>query len=199
MSDFILRLIEQGGYPGIFLLMALENIFPPIPSEVIMGLAGIEAGQGTMDLWGVIVAGTLGTTAGNYFWYWVGHRYGMGRLRLFVRRWGRYLTLNWHEVRRINRMFRRHGASIVFFFRFMPLFRTIVSLPAGLFRMNRWKFLVWTTAGAAIWNSLLAVAGHELGRRFDRIDEITGPLANVALLSLVAVYLWRLYVSRDRR
>lgn len=190
MDTFVVDLIERGGYLGIFVLMALENIFPPIPSELIMGLAGIEAGQGTMRLDAVILWGTLGTTLGNMFWYWIGRRYG-GHLAGFVTRWGRWMTLDWRSIERMTGIFQRRGGAIVFFFRFLPFGRTIVSLPAGMFHMGLVRFIVWTTAGAAIWNSMLACAGFYLGRNFADIDRYTGPFATVTLALILVFYVWR--------
>ena len=191
MSDFILHAITRGGYLGIFFLMALENIFPPIPSEVIMGLGGIAVARGDMALVPLIVAGTLGTTAGNYFWYWIGRHLGYERFRPFVERHGRWLTLDWATVERLHRFFITRGGWVVFVFRFMPAFRTLVSLPAGMTGMPLGRFLVWTFAGAAIWNTVLAEAGVLLGTHFADLHRYIGP-ATVAVFAVMgAGYVWR--------
>jgi membrane protein DedA with SNARE-associated domain len=198
MTDLIVQLIARSGYLGIFLMMALENIFPPIPSEVIMGMGGIAAAHGKMAMVPLIVAGTLGTTAGNYAWYALGRYFGVAPLRPVVHRFGRWLTIEWRDVERIHDFFQRHGEWVVFVFRFMPAFRTIVSLPAGMAHMPRWKFVVWTTAGAAIWNTLLAWAGWYLGARFRTLEAWFGP-ASVAIMVVVAVlYLWRVATWKPR-
>lgn len=197
MSDWVVQLIDVGGYWGIFALMVLENVFPPIPSELIMGIGGIRVGQGRMEMVPLLLAGTLGTTLGNAFWYWLGHTLGFQRLRPLVERHGRWLTLHWRNVEWLDRCFERHGEKIVFIFRFMPAFRTIVSLPAGLFRMPAWRFALWTTGGALIWNLLLAGAGYYLGVHFERIDDWLGPLTNVAVGFIVVAYLWRLFTWRE--
>lgn len=192
MTDWVVNLIDAGGYWGIALLMALENIFPPIPSELIMGIGGIRVGQGRMAMAPLLFAGTVGTVIGNYFWYWIGWKLGKERLRPLVRRFGRILTIEWKEVEMLNRLFKRHGEKIVFFFRFMPAFRTIVSLPAGLFHMGHARFLIWTGMGALIWNIILAGSGMLLGAHFRRIDDYLGPVTTAAVGLIVIAYVWRL-------
>ncbi len=136
MTDWILHLIDAGGYWGIGFLMVLENIFPPIPSELIMGIGGIRVGQGRMEMLPLLIAGTIGTTIGNYFWYLVGAKLGIARLKPLVVRYGRWATLEWRDVEALDNIFLRYGQIVVFVFRFMPAFRTMISLPAGLFRMG---------------------------------------------------------------
>lgn len=191
MTDWVVHLIDAGGYWGIAFLMVLENVFPPIPSELIMGIGGIRVGQGRMEMLPLLLAGTVGTTIGNYFWYAVGRALGLERLRPLVERFGRVLTLEWRDVRRINLLFRKYGPVIVFVFRFMPAFRTMVSLPAGLFRMGHVRFLLWTAAGALIWNILLAGGGWWLGSRITKIDAWLGPITTGTVVVLVVAYLWR--------
>lgn len=192
MTDWVVHLIDGGGYWGIFLLMVLENVFPPIPSELIMGIGGIRVGQGHMEMAPLLVAGTLGTTLGNYFWYLVGRLLGFHRLRPLVARHGRLMTLNWSDVQRMNRLFRRYGPGLVFVFRFMPALRTMISLPAGLFHMGQVRFLLWTAAGALIWNIFLGGAGYVLGTRFSEIDKWLGPASTAMIGVMLVAYVWRL-------
>ncbi len=191
MTDLILHAIAAAGYVGIFLLMALENIVPPIPSEVIMGLGGMAVARGDLALGPLVLAGTAGTTAGNYFWYWIGRRFGYERLRPVVDRHGRWLTLDWPTVERLHAFFEKHGGWVIFVFRFMPAFRTLISLPAGMTRMPLPRFLVWTVAGAAIWNIVLAEAGVLLGSRFGELHRYIGPATVAVFALIVAGYLWR--------
>lgn len=186
-----MALIAWGGYLGIFVLMVLENVFPPIPSEVIMGLGGMAVNRGDMALAPLIATGVAGTVVGNWVWYELGRRIGYARLRPIVDRHGRWLTLNWDDVERLHRFFLRHGGWVVFVFRFMPAFRTLVSLPAGLARMPLWKFLLWTAAGSTIWVTLLALAGVMLDARFRVLDRYVGPAAIALTVALVAIYAWR--------
>ena len=109
MSDWIVRLIEQSGYLGVGFLMFLETVFPPIPSEVIMSVAGVAAGQGKLDYWGVVAAGTAGAMLGNILWYLAARALGIQRLEPIVRRWGRWITMSWAEVKRAERWFSQHG------------------------------------------------------------------------------------------
>jgi len=198
MNAFLMHWMESGGYVAIALLMALENIIPPIPSELIMGIGGIWVARGRMDVLPLILAGTLGATAGNYVLFWIGRRYGIERLYGFVVRHGRWLTLDWRSIERINRVFLRHGSWIVFVFRFMPLGRSVVSLPAGLFGMSSLRFIVWTAAGAAIWNSLLVWAGWALGTKFREIDHYIAPVTIAICVVAVVGYTYRLITWRPR-
>lgn len=199
MTDWILRLIAAGGYWGIAFLMALENIFPPIPSELIMGLGGIHVAHGTMAFWPLLVAGTIGSTAGNYVWYLLGRRFGIERLRPMVDRHGRWLTLEWQDVEAMNAFFNRHGRWIVFAVRFSPLLRTMISLPAGLSRMGRVQFLLYTAAGASVWNAILIGAGYYLGRNFTELERYTGPVSVALILVIVGAYTWRVVRWKPRQ
>jgi membrane protein DedA with SNARE-associated domain len=198
MTEFILNGIARGGYIGIFLLMALENIVPPIPSEVIMGLGGMAVARGDMGLVPLVLWGTAGTTAGNYFWYWVGRHLGYRRFRPFVERHGRWLTMEWEDVERLHRFFVDRGGWVVFVFRFMPTFRTLISLPAGITGMPLWRFVLWTFAGSLIWNSILAAAGLYLGSRFGELDRYIGPVAIGTTVLILAAYIWRVVTWKPR-
>lgn len=201
MHELIIRAIEQGGLVGIFLLMALENIFPPIPSEVIMGLGGVAVSRGTMDFWPLMISGTVGSTLGNYAWYWLGDHWGRTRLEPFVERWGRWLTMEWEDVEKARGFFRRHGPWVVFVFRFTPIFRTMISLPAGLAHMGVWRFLAFTFAGAFIWNLLLVEGGRRLADWLEQSQHILGWII-LGFIGLALVgYLWRVvtWKPRDKR
>jgi membrane protein DedA with SNARE-associated domain len=192
MTEWILETIAAGGYWGIFFLMTVENIFPPIPSELIMGMGGINVASGQMSFVPLLVAGSLGSTLGNYMWYVAGRKLGYERLRPFIDRWGRWLTLDWQDVEQMIAFFQRHGHWIVFVLRFSPLLRTMISLPAGLARMNRLLFLIYTLAGTTIWNILLISAGIFLGSRFqEEVDKFVGPLAILTIVVVVGAYVWR--------
>ncbi|MBW8785360.1 MAG: DedA family protein [Novosphingobium sp.] len=191
MDEWIIRLIEQGGYWGVGFLMALENVFPPIPSELIMGVGGIAVARGTMQFWPLLIAGTIGSTLGNYAWFLVGDRLGYMRLRPVVHRWGRWLTLNWREVEGATAFFQRHGQWIVFVMRFSPLLRTMISLPAGLSHMRHWKFLAFTFAGAGVWNALLIVGGQWFASYLKSVHHLIGPILWVTLGLIVLAYAWR--------
>ncbi len=194
MHEWILRLIEQGGYWGIALLMFLENVFPPIPSEVIMGLGGVGVARGTFAFWPLLLIGTIGSTLGNYVWFLLGDRLSYKRLEPFVVRWGRWLTVEWDDIEKGTEFFRRHGQWVVFFLRFSPLLRTVVSLPAGLAHMSHIRFLVFTFAGAAIWNTALILGGQWLATQQDLI----GPAVTGMMGLAVAAYLWRVITWKPK-
>jgi membrane protein DedA with SNARE-associated domain len=198
MDQMILDTIERGGYLGIALLMALENVFPPLPSEVIMGVAGIMVARGVMDFWPLLVVATLGTTVGNYVWFWIGNRFGYQRLEPFVHRWGRWLTLEWEDIERASRFFHSYGHWVVFFLRFSPFLRTMISLPAGLMHMPIGKFLIFTFLGSAIWNALLILGGRWLAPYVEQYEgAMTWVILGSVVLAIVA-YLWRVVTWKPR-
>jgi membrane protein DedA with SNARE-associated domain len=199
MTQWILDVISAGGYWGIVQLMALENIFPPIPSEIIMGLGGINVAHGRMTFWPLLIAGTIGSTLGNYAWYMVGARLGHERLRPFITRHGRWLTMDWADVEGMIAFFQRHGHWVVFGLRFSPLMRTMISLPAGMARMHRGQFILYTALGTTIWNIILIGAGYYLGRNFAQIERYTGPITIATIAIILIVYLWRVVRWRYRK
>ena len=198
MGDWVIRLIDDTGYIGIFFLMLAETVFPPIPSEVIMPVAGMRAAQGPLALWGVIASGTAGAMFGNFFWYLLARVIGLGRFRPFIERHGRWLTLDWPDVEKAEKLFGRFGGMIVFFGRLLPTVRSIVSIPAGLLRMRLKSFLFWSTVGTAGWSAALAVAGYWLGTQFENIEKVIGPLSSGIIALIVLAYVWRQITWRKR-
>ena len=196
MTQFVFDLVEKGGYWGVALLMLLETIFPPIPSEVIMPLAGVVASRGELSLPLVIVAGTLGAMLGNFFWYAVAKLLGLDRFRPFLERYGRWLTMDWHEIERAHRLFDEHGGTIVFVGRMLPTVRSLVSVPAGLLRMKLVPFLIWSTLGSAIWTGGLATAGWVLGSRVDNVEKVLGPLSIAVIAAIILWYIYRVIMWR---
>jgi membrane protein DedA with SNARE-associated domain len=191
MDHWIINLIEQGGYWGIAALMVIENVFPPIPSEVIMGAGGIAVARGSMEFWPLLLVGTAGSTLGNYVWFLVGDRLGYHRLEPFVARWGRWLTMDWSHIERAVAFFQRHGQWIVFALRFSPFLRTMISLPAGLSHMKHGKFLCFTFAGAAVWNAGLILAGSWLAGTLGEAQGVLGWIIIGTLGLAVLGYVWR--------
>jgi membrane protein DedA with SNARE-associated domain len=198
MDEWIITLIEQGGYWGIAMLMFLENVFPPIPSELIMGLGGIAVARGSMEFWPLLAVGTVGSTLGNYVWFLAGDRLGYKRLEPFVSRWGRWLTMEWEDVERASRFFRSHGQWIVFAMRFSPFLRTMISLPAGLSHMKHAKFLAFTFAGAAVWNTLLIFGGRWLNTYLAETKEWLGWIILGSLVLVIGAYVWRVLTWKPR-
>jgi membrane protein DedA with SNARE-associated domain len=198
MNEWIVRLIEQGGYWGIFALMVIENIFPPIPSEVIMGLGGVAVARGTMSFWPLLAVGTVGSTLGNYVWFLAGDKWGYNRLQPLVDRWGRWLTLEWEDIERATAFFLRHGQWIVFLLRFSPFLRTMISLPAGLAHMKHWRFLIFTFAGAAVWNAALIKGGQFLARFLEGFTVVMDVIVLGGLGLAIAGYLYRVLTWKPR-
>src|SRR5688500_575730 len=196
MSDWIIRLIEQSGYLGVAFLMFLETVFPPIPSEVIMSVAGVAAGQGKLAYWLVVAAGTAGAMLGNILWYLAARALGIQRLEPFIRRWGRWITMSWEEVKRAERWFGVHGTFFVFLGRLLPTVRSLVSIPAGLLKMSFRRFMLASTLGTAAWTALLAAAGYKLGENYQDIAKILGPAANAVLAVLIVGYVYRVWTHR---
>ena len=198
MGDWTIRLIDQTGYVGSFLLMFLETVFPPIPSEVIMPVAGARAAQGPLNLWGVIASGTAGAMLGNLFWYALARVIGMGRFRPFIEKYGRWLTMDWGDVEKAEKLFGRFGGAIVSLGRMLPTIRSVISIPAGLLHMRIKTFLLWSTLGTAIWTAILATAGWGLGMAFQDIEKILGPLSTAIIVLIVVAYVWRQLTWRKR-
>ena len=198
VTDWVFRLIDQTGYLGVALLMFLETVFPPIPSEVIMPIAGLRAAQGPLSLWGVIASGTAGAMLGNFFWYAAARVIGVERFRPLIDKYGRWLTVDWPEVEKAERMFGKFGGWLVGVGRVLPTVRSIVSIPAGLLHMRLSTFLLWSTVGTTIWSSGLAIAGYLLGRQFKNIDGIVGPISTAIIAAIVLTYVWRQLTWRRR-
>lgn len=191
MDDWIFDLIDEGGLVGIYFLMLLETVFPPIPSEVIMPVAGLAAANGPMSLPGVAAAGTAGAMTGNFLWYLAARIVGVARFRPFIERYGRWLTLDWPDVERTHQLFGRFGGAIVMIGRVVPTIRSVVSIPAGLVRMRLPGFLVWSTIGTAAWSSALAAAGWLLGTQIGRVEQVVGPVSTAVIALIVGLYVWR--------
>lgn len=191
MTERLLDLIEAWGYIGIAIAMFLENVFPPIPSEVIMGLTGMAVADGRLGFAEAVLAGTVGAVAGNYVWYQIGRVVGYQRFKPLIDRWGRWLTLDWAEVEKIKNIFVRYDRVIVFWARFLPTVRTMISLPAGMMKMSPLKFIFWTTLGSGIWNCVLIGAGYILKQEFSQFEEYYGPVSIVMIVVIVGLYIYR--------
>jgi membrane protein DedA with SNARE-associated domain len=191
--EWITSVIARLGYFGVASLTFLENLFPPIPSELIIPLAGFVAAQGDLRLSGVIVMGSAGSLAGATVWYAVGRRVGEQRLRQWVARYGKWLTLSAQDVDRAQAWFRRHGAAAVFFGRLIPGVRTFVSLPAGFTAMPLAPFLLYSALGTVMWTAALAYAGVVLQANFTVVSDYVN-LATNALLAAGGIMLVRRYV-----
>ncbi|WP_264941940.1 DedA family protein [Sphingomonas caeni] len=178
--------------------MLLENVIPPVPSEAIMSMGGIAVAKGQMDPFLLIAAGTAGTIVGNLFWWEIGRRLGYKRLKPLVDRWGRWLTMEWEDIERLKSYFDRWGGPTVLIFRFMPVGRTLISIPAGLMHMPFWRFVLYTAGGSIVWNIFLVGIGYGLGAGIEDVDRWVGPVVTVIVAAVVAAYLWRVIRWKPR-
>lgn len=198
MQGFIEAMINNLGYLGVGLLMFIETVFPPIPSEVIMPLAGVHVAQTGGSLAGVVIAGTVGAMLGNAFWFALAWKLGLDRFERFALRYGRVLTLDHEEIARGQRLFDRFGGALVGFGRIVPTIRSLISVPAGLVHMGVWRFMIYSTLGSFLWTMGLAVAGWYLGRNFSQIDRVLGPLSTAVIVGIFALYLYRVVTWRRK-
>lgn len=196
--DFVVLVIDTGGYAGVFALLLFETMFPPMPSEVILPLAGMRAATGPLGLPGVILAATAGAMTGNYLWYRIARAVGLERLHRFVLRHGRWLGIDWADIEKVQRLFDRHGGGTVFIARMLPAIRTFISIPAGIVNMKLVRFLAWSTAGTAIWSAGLAAAGFTLETRVHDVELVIAPLTTAIVASILLWYLWRQLTWRRR-
>lgn len=191
MFEWVVATIESWGQLGVFLLMVAENVFPPIPSEVIMPLAGFLAGSGDLSLTLTVVMGTAGSVTGTLMWYYIGKSIGEARLKRWAARHGRWLTLAPSDIDNARDWFERHGAAAVFFGRMIPAIRTLISVPAGLSTMPFSKFLIYTILGSALWTGVLTFAGLVLHENYARVADYVDPVSKLVVITVVAVYVYR--------
>lgn len=188
------------GGPGAAIIVGLENVFPPIPSEVILPLAGFTAAQGTFSLAGAIFWTTLGSVLGAVVAYGLGFWLGADRTRALF---GRIPLMRPEDFDKAESWFTRHGPASVFFGRMVPVVRSLISIPAGVARMNILLFLLLTTAGSLIWNSIFVVGGYLLGGQWHRIEAVAGWFSNavvgVIIVVMVVFFARRLWQERAAR
>lgn len=198
MLEWIGDLIDKAGAAGIALLMFLENLFPPIPSEIVMPMAGFLAQEGKLSLPLAILAGLAGTLAGASFWYGVGRWTSEERLRRWADRHGRWVTLDAAEIDRLERWFERHRRWAVPVAHVVPGLRTMISIPAGLFAMPYPRFLLLSALGAGFWTGALAGAGYYLGREFEGVERWLSPVGTAIFAAAGLLYLYRLITFRRK-
>ena len=192
--ELIKQLIELGGYGGIFLLMALESMCFPIPSEIVLPFGGWLAFEGKMDWILVSLAGTAGCVAGSVVAYWAGMKGG----RPFICRYGKYVFLNEGHLDSTERWFKKYGTTMIFLTRVLPIVRTFISLPAGMARMDFKKFIILTAVGSAIWCFALSYIGYALGTNWQTI-EVWFRQADILILVAFAALLAWWYMGRKKR
>lgn len=191
MSDWIIGFITDNGYVGIFLMMLAENVFPPIPSELIMPFAGFAAARGDLSLVGVLVAGVLGSLAGTLPWYVAARALGLARLKKLADRFGRLATLNSADIDEADAWFARYGRWAVLFGRLIPAIRTLISVPAGLAAMPFGLFMLASAVGTLAWTAFLTGLGYILADNYERVETWVDPATKLVVALLVLVYLYR--------
>ncbi|MHB1169456.1 MAG: DedA family protein [Longimicrobiales bacterium] len=200
MRDFIIEIVRSTGAWGVGILMLLENVFPPIPSELIMPLGGYLTSQGQLSFWPVVIAGSIGSLLGAGFWYCIGRSLGRERLTAWAERRGAWVAMTPDDIERATDWFDRHGNVSVFFCRLLPFLRTVISIPAGLTGMSLAPFLIYSALGTFAWTAALAWGGRLLGSRFPRIENVIGYVSWAIVLAALAWYIYGVArVKRSRK
>ncbi|MGB3533354.1 MAG: DedA family protein [Microcoleaceae cyanobacterium] len=198
MLDWINQTVNALGYVGIALLMLLENIFPPIPSELIMPLAGFFVTRGELKFTYVVIAGVVGSILGALPWYYLGKYWGLKRIEKLADRYGKWLSVSSQDVRKAKQWFDRRGKETACFSRVIPGVRTYISIPAGISRMPLLIFLVYSTIGTTIWVGFLTYAGYLLGENYTQIKQFFSPISSIIAVTIVIfIIIW--VVKRKRR
>ena len=196
MANWIIDFIGQHGYLGVIALMILENVFPPIPSELIMPFAGFVAARGELNAAGVLAAGTLGSVLGTLPWYVAGRCLSVARLKRWAGRHGRWLAASPADIDRAEEWFARRGEQAVFLGRMVPAVRSVISAPAGITGMALPRFLLWSIAGSALWVGALVALGYVLENQYERVGQWLDPVSKVIVAIAVAAYLSRVVTFR---
>ena len=192
MFEWIRQITESLSYWSLALLMFLENVFPPIPSEIVMPAAGFAARSGEMSFWGVLIAGTVGSLIGTTLWYFAGRLLGEDRLYQWIERHGKWITVRRSEAENAVAWFRDWGAGAVFFGRMVPGVRTLISVPAGFVKMSFWRFVAYTTLGTAAWNVLLAWLGWLWRDNYEQVGDVVGWISMAVVAGMLLWWLIRL-------
>jgi membrane protein DedA with SNARE-associated domain len=200
LTTWIKTTIESLDYLGIALLMFLENLFPPIPSELIMPLAGYTASLpgSKFNVFGVFLAGLIGSVAGGLIWYYPGKILGQDRLYAIADRYGKWITVSSKDLVKATRWFNKQGRKAVFIGRLVPGVRTLISVPAGLSNMPLLPFLFYTTLGSAVWVGLLTYTGYILGSQYKLVEEYLAPVSKIVLGALIVAFVYW-FIKRDKR
>jgi membrane protein DedA with SNARE-associated domain len=193
--------IEKLGYWGLALMVALENVFPPIPSEVVLPMAGFLTGDGRMNYGLALLAATIGSVVGALILYEIGHLIGETRLRALVHKYGKWLGVKDSDIDKADQWFDRYGGVAVMLCRVVPIVRSLISIPAGLRRMPLGTFILYTTIGSAVWNAVLIGAGWILGDNWDEVEQYVGYLQYLVILVVLlfaAWWVWNRMIKRER-
>lgn len=194
MEQIIINIMEQVGYLGVFLLIAIENIFPPIPSEVILVFGGFMTTYTSLNIPIMILAATLGSLLGAIVLYYIGKIFNKERLKRIVNgKIGKVLRLKASDIEKADKWFDTKGNKTVFFCRFIPIVRSLISIPAGMSEMPMQKFLLYTISGSLIWNTVLIIVGSIVGDKWETIVGYLDNFSNIILIILVIIFVVALY------
>ena len=199
IASWVTDVVEKLGYLGLFLMIALENVFPPIPSEVVLPLAGFLTGQGRMWFPGAVLAATAGSLAGALILYYVGYVFGEQRVRGLVRRYGKWAMLSEADIDKADDWFDRHDREAVLIGRVFPIVRSLISIPAGIRHMPLGKFLIYTAIGSAVWNTTLIGIGWILGDNWAEVEQYVGYLQYVVILGVLVAIAGFIYLKVKQR
>lgn len=200
MQEIIISLMEEFGYLGILLLIMIENVFPPIPSEVILCFGGFMTTKSSLTILGVIIASTVGSVLGAIILYFIGKILNKERLiKIVSGKIGKVLRLKKKDIEMADKWFDTKGAKTVFFCRFIPIVRSLISIPAGMSDMPFTKFLILTTLGTTIWNTILTTLGNVMGEKWHVVAEVIDKYASIVLILLViAIIVGITYFYKNR-
>ncbi len=198
LTEFIISVIEKTGYAGIFLLMAAESALIPIPSEVTMPFSGFLVTRGDFNIFAVIAVGAIANLFGSLLAFWLGYYGGESVVRSVIKKWGKYVLIDERELNRSEKWFRQYGESIVFFSRVLPIVRTFISLPAGIAKMNIWKFAIYTSLGSLIWSALLTYVGFTLGKNWHSLEIYYRKFEVVIVIAGAALIVWYVWHKLSR-
>lgn len=190
IAGFAVDIMEKLGAPGAGLLIALENLFPPLPSEIVLPLAGFTASQGSFSVYSALLWTTLGSVVGAIILYWIGIWFGLARIRRIVV-WLPLIESS--DVDKTVAWFTKHGYKAVFFGRMMPIFRSLISVPAGVNRMPFFGFLGLTLVGSLIWNTVFVMAGYWLGERWHKVEPYADTFQKIVIASAILFGIWFLW------
>lgn len=190
MENLVVEIMNAYGYIGIFLLIMVENLFPPIPSEVILTFGGFMTQSSNMTILGVIIASTIGSVIGAVILYYIGKILNKERLIKIVQsKYGKLLRVKPKDIEMADKWFDNKGNKTVFFCRFIPVVRSLISIPAGMSKMQLGKFLLYTTVGSVIWNSVLVGVGAFAGDKKDLIIDIIDKAGNIILIGIILAFI----------
>lgn len=194
MIEWIKQMQQQWGYTGVVFFMFLENILPPIPSELVMPLAGFMTEQGKLNFAGVVAAGTAGSVMGAVALYYLGYWLGQEKICEWTQSYGKWIALSTDDLDRAQKWFEKNGGKAVFLSRLVPGVRSLISIPAGFAHMKMGRFLLFTTLGTTIWAAVLAYLGRLLGSHYEKVAKYLGPASSIIGVGLaiwLAIWIWR--------